>query len=310
MDDELLKRVLAVIPIPDKDFRLKKTVLLRAIESQTLQAEITEKFLEIFEMIEQLDKTEGLAMMESMKAAYCAVAVECTVKYLVGGGVQRYSDAVRRIWRGKVTELERSGKSELVSRELKAWKDEVEDALCDKNVRKRLANMNTRNEALKLVTAYLGEAWAVLGPPFLQLSASLMDKSMTNEMQFLQLDQELGAADETAIVRKDVGGSSEIELPPQTVNSERLERQETVQVLSEAATERTNLLNINQDLGINDGSEQSFVAVDTEEVQELATEAAEIQESAVRDGAVPHHANLSRGGSDTHPFFCPFTLMV
>lgn len=39
---------------------------------------------------------------------------------------------------------------------LKAGKDEVEVTLCDKNVWKKLTNMNTRYETLKLIGVYLG----------------------------------------------------------------------------------------------------------------------------------------------------------
>ncbi|XP_023512217.1 uncharacterized protein LOC111777011 isoform X1 [Cucurbita pepo subsp. pepo] len=289
MDDHLLKRVLAVIPLSDKDFRLKKTVLLRAIESEISEAVITEKLLEIFEMIEQLEKAEGLQIMESMKAAYCAVAVECTVKYLLVEGVYkhgRYFDAVRRIWRGRVT------KTELVSNEFKAWKDEVEASLCDTNIRKKLVHMNTRYDALKLIGDYLGESWAAMGPSFLQLSASLVDKKMRKEMHSIQLERE---TNNLAIESVDAGGSGGIELPPQREDCVRTEWQGSGRVLSQPESRRTDLLYSHQDLGTNDGSKQSAIdAMNTERVQELATETAEGQESAEKEVAVLQNASSCR----------------
>ncbi|XP_022986836.1 telomeric repeat-binding factor 2-like isoform X2 [Cucurbita maxima] len=289
MDDHLLKRVLAVIPLSNKDFRLKKTVLLRAIESEISEAVITDKLLEIFEMIEQLEKAEGLQIMESMKAAYCAVAVECTVKYLLVEGVYkhgRYFDAVRRIWRGGVT------KTELVSDEFKAWKDEVEASLCDANIRKKLVHMNTRYDALKLIGDYLGESWAAIGPSFLQLSASLVDKKMRNEMHSIQLERETNIL---AIESVDVGGSGGIELPSQRENCVKTEWQGSGRVLSQPESRRTDLLHSHQDLGTNDGSKQSAIdAMNTERVQELATETAEGQESAEKEVAVLQNASSCR----------------
>ncbi|KAG6605382.1 Telomeric repeat-binding factor 1, partial [Cucurbita argyrosperma subsp. sororia] len=287
MNDHLLKRTLAVMPFPDNDFRLKKTVLLRAIESERSEAVVTEKVLAIFEMIEQLDKTEGLAMMDSMKSAYCAVAVECTVKYLAVEGMKnngKYFDTVSRIWRGRVMELKRSGRSELVSRELEEWKDEVEAALWDKTVWKKLVNMNTRYEALKLIGDYLGEAWGVLGPSFLELSASLMDNRTRNEMQSVQLEQ---AIDKTAVASEDVGGSGGIELPSQTENHARPEHQGSVPVLTRAETKRKDVLDMNQDSGVNNNSKRSStVEMNTERVQGLPTETTEGQESIEKEVTV------------------------
>lgn len=63
-----------------------------AIEIEILEAVITEKLLKNFEIIEELDKTEGLAIMESVKVAYCVMTMECMV-----GGIEkheRYFDAL------------------------------------------------------------------------------------------------------------------------------------------------------------------------------------------------------------------------
>lgn len=301
MNDHLLKRTLAVMPFPDNDFRLKKTVLLRAIESERSEAVVTEKVLAIFEMIEQLDKTEGLAMMDSMKSAYCAVAVECTVKYLAVEGMKnngKYFDTVSRIWRGRVMELKKSGRSELVSRELEEWKDKVEVALWDKTVWKKLVNMNTRYEALKLIGDYLGEAWGVLGPSFLELSASLMDNRTRNEMPSVQLEQ---AIDKTAVVSEDVGGSGGIELPSRTENHARPDHQGSVPVLTRAETKRNDVLDMNQDSGVNDDSKRSStVEMNTERVQELPTETTEGQESIEKEVTVLQDPSPNCRSNDMH----------
>lgn len=120
--DGLARKLLAVLPVSDDDLRLKKMVLLRAIECEVADGSVTEGVLEILEILEELDRSQGNAILDSMRAAYCIAAFECTVKFLVSSGGKprgKYSKALNRIWRGRIGRLEMYGKSELVSAELK-----------------------------------------------------------------------------------------------------------------------------------------------------------------------------------------------
>ncbi|MBA0615240.1 hypothetical protein Godav_015401 [Gossypium davidsonii] len=69
---------------------------------------------------------------DSIKDAYCAVALDCTAKYLAGYpdayGAQ-YLDAVDRIWRGRIQDVERSKASDLVSEQLRNRRLLVEAAV-------------------------------------------------------------------------------------------------------------------------------------------------------------------------------------
>ncbi|KAL6180730.1 hypothetical protein ACLB2K_047390 [Fragaria x ananassa] len=165
--DTIAKRVLAVAPLPvHHDWRLKKSLLLRTIESAIYDdVSVTETILEALEDIEALDRRQGLKTTAAMRAAYCAVATECTVKFLICFG-RKYLEAVDRIWRGRVRVLE-SERSELVTTELKERRNELEAGIWDRNVSRKLKRMNTRNDALRLVAAYVKEAWDSVGPPFL-----------------------------------------------------------------------------------------------------------------------------------------------
>ncbi|KAM1753336.1 hypothetical protein ACFX1T_005782 [Malus domestica] len=203
--DCIAKRVLAVAPFSDQDYRLKKTVLLRTIECEVYEASVSEKILETLEMIEDLDIREGISTMESMKAAYCAVATECTVKFLVGFMGKpsgKYLEAVDRIWRGRVGVLERSGRSQLVSAELRHRMDEVEAGVWDLRVSKKLSRMNTRNDALRLLAVYVKAALALLGPPFITWAIRL---NVPKEVADLEADQ-ITVANEA-----NVGCGSEVE---------------------------------------------------------------------------------------------------
>ncbi|TYI64526.1 hypothetical protein E1A91_D09G095400v1 [Gossypium mustelinum] len=69
---------------------------------------------------------------DSIKDAYCAVALDCIAKYLAGYpdayGAQ-YLDAVDRIWRGRIQDVERSKASDLVSQQLRNRRLLVEAAV-------------------------------------------------------------------------------------------------------------------------------------------------------------------------------------
>ncbi|XP_021894044.1 uncharacterized protein LOC110811781 isoform X4 [Carica papaya] len=167
--DHILKKLLSGLELPEDNTRLKKTVVLRWISDEIAEGSVSETILDSLQTIEELDSKEDCKITDSMKRAYCAVAVECTVKYLVSGGVNRrkYQEAVNRIWRERIRSL--SGKSELVcSQELSKCREEVEAATWDKEMCLHLTQRNTRNDALTSVGEYVTEAFTVMGPPYLE----------------------------------------------------------------------------------------------------------------------------------------------
>ncbi|KAG2395005.1 uncharacterized protein HKW66_Vig0076200 [Vigna angularis] len=179
--DSLIQKALIVLPLSGADSRLKKTLLLRTLRTLLLKASLSETALQIFEHLEELD---GDSTSVALRRAYLAVAVECTVKYLAAApddpeGV--FSGAVKRIWRGRVAALE-ARRSGLVSGELAQWRDDVEAALGDSRACERLADFNSRREAMKEVRAYLKEAWESMGPSFLE-SVAAMSKGLTKEKE-------------------------------------------------------------------------------------------------------------------------------
>ena len=116
---------------------------------------MTETILQLLELIEELDRKEGIEIEESFKSAYCAVAVECTVKYLVANNHVKYMEAVERIWRANSLKL---GKTELVTTELTRWGNDLEVALRDTKAANHLLHFNTRNHAMKALWLFLGKA--------------------------------------------------------------------------------------------------------------------------------------------------------
>ncbi|XP_050368328.1 uncharacterized protein LOC126786524 [Argentina anserina] len=205
--ESVAKRVIAAAPLSNHDRRLKKTLLLHTIESQIFdEAAVTETILESLESIEALDRGQGIPVTDAMRAAYCAVATELTVKFLVcfeGKPGGKYMEAVDRVWRGRVRVLEEAEGCELVSAELKERRDEVEAGVWDMRVSKRLGSLNSRNDALRSVAAYVKEALAMLGPPFAAWAVRFcMEKgslSSPGEKVVVESDGNVGDGDEMEV---------------------------------------------------------------------------------------------------------------
>ncbi|GAB4855878.1 hypothetical protein Ancab_024517 [Ancistrocladus abbreviatus] len=189
IEDCIINSLLSVLPISNSDSRLKKTLLLRRIESELSNASVCENILEFLEIMEEIDHREGKPAPESMKAAYCAVAVDCTVRFMEEN-VQKnadgkYFEAVKRIWLMRVSQMknrENVALSGLVSEKLMKWREDIEAAMWDSDVCERILMKNTRNEALKAIRVYLAEALEDLGPSFLELAAQAMSNTRGNSL--------------------------------------------------------------------------------------------------------------------------------
>ncbi|RZB80976.1 uncharacterized protein LOC114377338 [Glycine soja] len=167
--DSLIQKTLAALPLSTASPRLKKTLLLRTLQTLLRTATLSETALDILELLEP-----SAPVSDAHRRAYCAVAVECTVKYLAACPEDidgEYAGAVRRIWRGRVSAL-KARWSRLVSGELARWRDVVEDALGDSRARQRLVGLNSRRDAMKEVRVFLKEAWGAMGPSFLETVAA------------------------------------------------------------------------------------------------------------------------------------------
>ncbi|XAR58841.1 hypothetical protein NMG60_11014402 [Bertholletia excelsa] len=96
-----------------------KAMLVRTIESGIAKAR------------GRVGPQEGVAASEAIRAAYCAVAVDCTVRFINerGNSGGKYFNVVKRIWRGRVWKMEKLKKIGLVSDELLSWKNDTKAAL-------------------------------------------------------------------------------------------------------------------------------------------------------------------------------------
>ncbi|KAG4183075.1 hypothetical protein ERO13_A09G085500v2 [Gossypium hirsutum] len=171
-DDMHIKKVIEAFPPLKPRPQLKKAVLLRTMRTEVNAGDVSEKILDVLEKIGCIDRNQGLPIPDSMKEAYCAVALECTVKYLPGDTDTcgaKYLDAVDRIWRGRIQELERSKASDLVFDQLKNRRLQVEAAATgDEDAVRCLSAINTRGYAIVSLRRYLREASGSMKPPVLE----------------------------------------------------------------------------------------------------------------------------------------------
>ncbi|XP_039037953.1 uncharacterized protein LOC120175393 [Hibiscus syriacus] len=79
-----------------------------------------------------------------MREAFCAVHL--TLRWLHFSR-DDYFDAVRRIWKKEIGDLELSGASCLLSTDLARWRKDIEAALWDRDTVKRLLRIETADEA-------------------------------------------------------------------------------------------------------------------------------------------------------------------
>lgn len=173
----LLISLANILHLPNDVSSLKKMLLLRTIEFEIAKGCVSENILDFLEQIEELDFQNGIEEQSVLiRDAYCAVAVTCTVNILPDNGSVGnyvYSEAVNRIWSGKVPKLEER-KVGLISEDLLRWKDDIKAALREESFVDILRKGSDGMDAIGAVRAYVEEEKGKLGPSFLELVAHAM----------------------------------------------------------------------------------------------------------------------------------------
>ncbi|MCL7036610.1 hypothetical protein MKW94_008568 [Papaver nudicaule] len=162
------------LPIHKNNPRIIQTILLKNL---TLDS-ISEKTLDVLEKLEDFYHSNGIKVLDSMKEAYCAVAVHCTVNCLrqqrAGStsteGLRDYFEAVVRIWRGRVYDMERFGNVGLVSSKLREMKGVIEEVIWNENVRCSVLAQDTLGDAVRLVGVFVRDALKEFGESRLEIA--------------------------------------------------------------------------------------------------------------------------------------------
>ncbi|XVE87646.1 hypothetical protein DITRI_Ditri19aG0004500 [Diplodiscus trichospermus] len=150
---------------------LTKASTINSIQERTVNGSVPDSILDSLQNIERLDRQQGLSVSDSMRAAFCAVAVHCTLSSLPLSWTC-YFDAVQRIWRVRIQNLEDSGISQLLSPDILKWRDDIEAALWDEKASESLLKINTQDEALRRLRVYLREVRSSMKPAFLRLAVT------------------------------------------------------------------------------------------------------------------------------------------
>ncbi|KAL8166231.1 hypothetical protein V2J09_007730 [Rumex salicifolius] len=172
VDDRVLDRLLATLPVKGFDYRMKKVLLLRRLQSELSKGLPTTRMLDMLEIIGELDKIERKVPSENMRDAYCAVAVDCTVRHLETADYKMYAETVENIWRWRIRKMGEADSSSMVDERTRTWKDDIEAAISNMEIRGKCLSTNTRYEALRAVRCYLEESYKDLGPSFVQKTAN------------------------------------------------------------------------------------------------------------------------------------------
>ncbi|GAB2264228.1 hypothetical protein Droror1_Dr00026362 [Drosera rotundifolia] len=168
--ESALKKLFSLFPIDDNKPQLKKMHLLHKLELEiSKQESVSETTLDVLESIEEMSSTNGKPASSKMKAAYCAVAVACTIPYV---GSDDYVEIVRRVWWKRERRMEKKAKGiGLVYDEYTDRMLDIEKAGWDDSVVERMNKEDVVTVAVEKVRVYLEEAWADIRPPMLDFSA-------------------------------------------------------------------------------------------------------------------------------------------
>ncbi|KAL8087689.1 uncharacterized protein LOC141697444 [Apium graveolens] len=196
IDDTTLTKLLNTLPILDTDTNLKKLLILRKIESEMSNGNVSEDVLDLLEMMEELEYRDNVKVGDSMKRAYCDVAVDCTIRALENEGLGRYFELVKKIWRNRIGWMLKCENVGLVSYDLINWRDDVENAVGDESVCKEVLVKWKGMDVVESVREFVRDAREMIGPSFLEVACE--DDRVREVLGFgAEVDEDDGVCDQT-----------------------------------------------------------------------------------------------------------------
>ncbi|KAL8033960.1 hypothetical protein ABFS82_13G191200 [Erythranthe guttata] len=173
LEERTLTSLIGALPLSNTNTRLKKLILLKTLEYQVACFSISESTLVLLEQLEEIEFRQGnVKVSDEMKHAYCAVAVECTIKG-TNSNIFRFYDNARRLWRKRIGSMQKLvGNGALCSEELSLWKEYIEAAVWDESLFESIVKKGEGLNALDAVSVFLRGEWDRMGPPFLEFAAA------------------------------------------------------------------------------------------------------------------------------------------
>lgn len=166
LDYKTLDSVLNSLPFPRENPKLQKLVLLKKLESEVSERPVSETTLELMERLEEV-----AAASDAMRRAYCAAAVDCTLRRVNIGGYE-FFERVKRVWRSRIGTMKKNAAERgLGSDLLWEWKEMMETAVFDDGVAESVLKKFEGVCAVEAVMVYLREETEKMTPSFLELVA-------------------------------------------------------------------------------------------------------------------------------------------
>ncbi|KAJ0966197.1 hypothetical protein J5N97_027335 [Dioscorea zingiberensis] len=172
MEDWLVNLLFLAIPVSSPlSPCLVRTMLIRRLTSDLSFLSTSEYSLQSLEYLHRLHHRNDPSY--SLRAAYCSVAVECTVSFLRSSHSDddgEFFSAVKRICNCRMEDLVTAEETAgLVWYGLERARRELEQAVVDSRVMDALKKRDTKKEALEALRVYLREETLKMGPPFLMI---------------------------------------------------------------------------------------------------------------------------------------------
>ncbi|XP_057772559.1 uncharacterized protein LOC130992093 isoform X2 [Salvia miltiorrhiza] len=200
LEEQTLNSLIGALPLPDNNSNLQNSLLLCKLELEVSRRPLSESTLALLEQLEEIEFNRGNEASETMRRAYCEVAVDCTLRPLINEDDEvrkfKFYETVKRVWRRRIGRMEKfAEKGGLGSELLSAWKDEFDAAVWDDDVRGSVFKKFEGVHAKETVRVYLREERDKMGPSFLELLAERAQGDV-DLRRILGLDGISGVAEE------------------------------------------------------------------------------------------------------------------
>ncbi|PWA40884.1 homeodomain-like protein [Artemisia annua] len=191
LDDETLNNLIHILPIPNTNPRLKKSLILRKIESDIKTGTIADHIIDYLESIIELDITENVYKpSEALKEAYRTIAMYCTIKSIekndkneqsVENENENFANELKRVWSERVREME---ECDNVRDEMLSWVKELEARIMKVDVCEIVLAMFKELDVVEVLSKYVNEAREMMGPSFIEVACEtvLGDRELSKEL--------------------------------------------------------------------------------------------------------------------------------
>nr|GEX61574.1 homeodomain-like protein [Tanacetum cinerariifolium] len=182
LDDETLNNLIHILPLPNNNPRLKKSLILRKFDSDIKTGPISDHTLDLLESILELDISQHVFNpSEALKLAYGTLAMYCTIKSIENDDIEAKCDSLKRVWSERVREMEGCDN---VRYEMLSWVKDIEARIMEVDVCENVLVMFEELDVGEVLSRYVSEAREMMGPSFIEVACEvvLSDPGLSKEL--------------------------------------------------------------------------------------------------------------------------------